>query len=315
MTKRQARPAGGGRAATGIAAAALACALAFAPPAANAADSPLAGTVWTGAGEAVRFADIERAAAAADFVTIGEIHTNAEHHANQARLVAAMAEAGRRPAVVLEMVPRSLQGALDAFLAEETPDAAALGAALAWERRGWPDWAIYRPIAETALAAGLAMAAGDLDRDTIRAIGRGEAAPDGGPDYSEAMRERLGDEIRTAHCNLMPEQAIAPMIAVQQARDRAMADAMLSAGGDGAVLIAGDGHARADRGVPFVLGARAPGKTVVSVGQIEVTGEQTRFSDTLGEGETALPYDYVIFTTVSDDTDHCAALERRIGKD
>lgn len=297
-----------------FAAPALAGLLTIAPFAARAADNPLTGTVWTGAGEAASFEDIEQAAAGADFVAIGEIHSNAEQHANQARLIEAMAKAGRKPTVVFEMVPKGLQGALDAFLAEDTPDAAALGEKLDWEKRGWPDWALYRPIAEAALAAGLPMIAGDLDRDTIRAIGKGEEKPADGIAYSEAIRSKLGDEIRQAHCNLMPEQAIPPMIAVQQARDLSMADAMRNAEGDGAVLIAGGGHTRKDWGVPFVLRAKAPEKTVLSIGQIEVTDEATGFADYPDEGETALPYDYVVFTARSDDTDHCAELKKQMGK-
>jgi len=280
----------------------------------QAADNPLTGTVWTGAGAAARFEDIERAAGKADFVAIGEIHSNAEQHAAQARLIEAMAEAGRKPSVVFEMVPQGLQGALDAFLAEDEPDAATLGETLDWEKRGWPDWAMYQPIAAAALDAGLAMIAGDLDRETIRAIGKGEEPPEGGVAYPEAVTERLGDEIMQAHCNLMPEQAIPPMIAVQQARDLAMAEAMLGAGGDGAVLIAGGGHTRTDWGVPFVLKAKAPDRTVLSIGQIEVTDEGTAFADYLEDGETALPYDYVVFTTRSETTDHCAELKKQMGK-
>lgn len=297
-----------------IAGPALAGLMMFSPIAAEAADNPLVGTVWTGAGEAAGFEDVERAASEADFVAIGEIHSNGEHHATQARLIAAMAKAGRKPTVVFEMVPQRLQRALDAFQNEKTPDAATLGEKLDWEKRGWPDWAIYQPIAEAALAAGLPMAAGDLDRDTIRAIGKGEETPEDGVAYSEAIRKRLGDEIMIAHCNLMPEQAIPPMITVQQARDLSMADAMLNAAGDGAVLIAGGGHTRSDWGVPFVLKAKAPEKTVLSIGQVEVTEEATTFADYVDEGETALPYDYVIFTTPSDDTDHCAELKKQMGK-
>jgi len=297
-----------------IAGLALAGLMTCAPATVQAADNPLVGAVWTGAGQAADFADIEQAARAADFVLIGEIHTNPDHHATQARLIEAMAEAGRKPAVVFEMVPRGLQGALDAFLAEEAPDAAALGERLDWEKRGWPAWSMYQPIAEAALAAGLPMAAGDLDRDTIRAIGKGEETPVAAVAYSDVLRGRLGEEIMQAHCDLMPEQAIPPMIAVQQARDLSMAEAMLASGGDGAVLVAGGGHTRNDWGVPFVLKAKAPGKTVLSIGQIEVTDEEIRFADYLDDGETALPYDYVLFTTRSDDTDHCAQLKEQMGK-
>ena len=83
---------------------------------------------------------------------------------------------------------------------------------------------------------------------------------------------------------------------------------------DRPVLIAGGGHTRSDWGVPFVLRAKAPEKSVLSIGQIEVTEEGTEFADYPDEGETALPYDYVVFTTLSDDTDHCAELKKQMGK-
>lgn len=287
--------------------------LATVPAAGLAADNPLVGTVWTGSGEQAALADIEAAAAGTNFVLIGEIHTNPDHHATQAALIRAMAEAGRRPAVVLEMAPRGLQGELDAFLAEDEPDAAALGERLAWEKRGWPAWSMYQPIAEAALEAGLPMIAGDLDRDTIRAIGRSGEAPDGGVDYPQAERARMGDAITEAHCGLMPEEAIPAMIAVQQARDLSMAEAMLEAGSGGAVLIAGGGHTRGYWGVPLVLRAKAPDSAVLSIGQIEVTEEDIAFADYIEEGETALPYDFVLFTSRSDTRDHCAELKEKMG--
>ncbi|MCI5077841.1 ChaN family lipoprotein [Oricola sp.] len=281
---------------------------------ASAADHPLVGTVWTGRGDPASFADIEHAAVQSDFVLIGEIHSNAEHHATQAKLVRAMAEAGRAPTIVFEMVPRGLQGALDAFLAQDAPDANALGEALQWETRGWPDWAIYQPIAEAALDAGLPMRSGDLDRDTIRAIARGADMPGDPVAYPEALGDRIGAEIMTAHCDLMPAEAIPPMVTVQQARDLSMADAMLASDEDGAVLIAGGGHTRTDWGVPFVLHAKAPDRSVLSIGQFEVTEEGTAFADYIDEGEASLPYDFVIFTTRSDDTDDCAKLREQMGK-
>lgn len=297
-----------------IAALALAGLISIASVAAD-EPNPLVGTVWSGTGAPAAHSDIEASMRAADFVLIGEIHTNAEHHATQAALIRAMVEAGRKPAVVLEMVPRSLQGELDAFLASDNPDAHELGARLNWETRGWPDWDIYQVIAEAAIAAGLPMFAGDLDRNTIRAIGRGEEKFVPAAEYSEATRERLAEELRVSHCNLLPEQAIAPMIAVQLARDAAMAEAMLDhAGSDGAVLIAGGGHARADWGVPFILKAKAPEKTVVSIGQFEVSEGETQFADYAENGETGLPYDFVMFTARGDDTDHCAELKEKMGK-
>lgn len=298
-----------------IAALALATLLTAPLPAALADDNPLVGSQWTGTGKAVSKAAVEDAVRAADFVLIGEIHDNPEHHAIQARLIRTMTQAGRKPAVVLEMVPQGLQGELDAFEAEGSQDAAELGRRLKWEERGWPNWSTYQPIAEAALAAKLRLHAGDLDRETIRAIGRGDIPFETAVAYSDAMRDSLSKELRVSHCNLLPDEAIGPMIKVQQARDTAMATAMLDYGvEDGAVLISGSGHARKDRGVPFVLAARDPGKSIVSIGLMEVQDGMTDFADYPGEGETALPFDFVMFTDRANDVDHCAALKKQMGK-
>ena len=268
-----------------------------------------------GAGEAVAEEAVEEAVRAADFVLIGEIHDNPEHHAIQARLIRAMTEAGRKPAVVFEMVPQGLQGELDAFEAEGSRDVAELGRRLKWEERGWPAWSSYQPIAEAALAAHLSLYAGDLDRETIRAIGKGERPVEPAAAYSDAMRESLAEELRVSHCDLLPDEAIGPMINVQQARDIAMATAMLDYGvEDGAVLISGSGHARKDRGVPFVLDAKEPGRSIVSIGLFEVREGATDFADYLDEGESALPFDFVMFTAKANDVDHCAALKKQMGK-
>lgn len=289
---------------------ALACLLpALAMPAAaqdNAAH-PLVGTVWTGAGDPATMADVEDAARSAGFVLVGEIHPNAGHHRTQARIVEAIAEAGRRPAVVLEMVPQSLQPALDAFNTAEDPDPEALGPSLDWEARGWPDWTAYRTIAEVAAQYDLPLIAGDLDREAMRA-GPGEGAVAYPPD----VEERLRAEIAAAHCGLLPEEAIPAMVGVQQARDLSMAGEMLAAGTGGAVLIAGGGHARTDWGVPFVLGALAPEREVVAIGQMEVLPDLETFAGYVEDGEDALPYDYVLFTERSETKDHCAELEEQL---
>ena len=83
---------------------------------------------------------------------------------------------------------------------------------------------------------------------------------------------------------------------------------------DGAVLIWGSGHARKDRGVPFILKAREPGRSVVSIGLMEVHEGAADFADYLDEGETALPFDFVMFTAKANDIDHCAALKKKMGK-
>ncbi len=284
------------------------------------ADHPLVGTVWSGDGTAANWSDIERAAARADFVLAGEIHPNPDHHRLQARLLQSMVGAGRRPALVFEMIPAAYQAKLDSFSGAAPADAGALGNMVDWEKRGWPDWAIYEPIADVALSSGLPIVAGDLDRETIRSIGRTGRSALGaaeqarlalGGDLPAGLTDTLTGILKESHCNLLPDQAIPAMILVQRARDGAMAAAMTEAkarGADGAFLVAGAGHVRRDLAVPRVLSQTAPGASVLTVALVEVDQEIT---DVAGYGGAGL-YDFLVFTPRWDLTDHCAELEEQM---
>jgi uncharacterized iron-regulated protein len=271
----------------------------------------LTGTVWTGDGMQTGLESVVEAAIAADFVIVGEIHINADHHRIQADVIRAMAESGRAPAVIFEMVPRGLQPVLDAFNEASAPDSGALGEALKWKERGWPDWTMYRPIAEVAAASGSRLVAGDLDRTEIRAIGKG--GDPGGLPYPEEVGDKLKAAIKAAHCDMLPDAALPAMVAVQQARDRSMARAMIEADtGGGAILIAGAGHARTDWGAPFLIRRMKPDTTIISIGLVEVATDADFFVDYLAEGEDRLPYDAVIFTARSETTDPCEEMAERL---
>ncbi|MFP1632030.1 ChaN family lipoprotein [Zhengella sp. ZM62] len=275
-------------------------------------DNPLNGTIAARDGKAATVQALLDAVGGSDFVAVGEIHDNPDHHRIQAEILQAMVDAGKRPAVVFEMVPAALQSVLDK--AGET-GAEKLGDALEWEKRGWPAWSMYRPVAEVALAAGLPLVAGDLDRDVIRAIGRqgsqalqpGEAARIGlDLPFAATASESLKQELVDSHCGMMPEAMIAPMITVQRARDGALAAAMAAHAGRGAFLVAGAGHVREDRGAPAVLAQLLPGTDVLTIGLRE-TGE----SRTVGDYTANETFDFVILTPRANVEDHCAGLRER----
>ena len=292
-------------------------------------DHSLAGTVWQGDGSQAGPADLSAAVLAADYVLLGEIHTNPDHHRIQAMLIGELVAAGRRPAVVFEMIPAGLQKQLDEHLAANPKDASGLGSAVDWEKRGWPDWSIYQPVAEAALDAGLTLKAGGLDRDVLQRIGKTGAAALG-PALAErfGMNQPLDANIETelmqilkeSHCDLLPEAALAPMLTVQRARDGALADAMLSAGEkDGAVLIAGSGHVRHDWTAAAVIKNRVRDAKIVSIALIEVDEAGSTFSDYEiapdgAPGSIVAPFDYIVFTPRADLTDHCAELAERFSK-
>jgi len=251
-----------------------------------------------------------------DFVLLGEKHDNPDHHRLQAWLIDALVRAGRRPPVAFEMIPRDRAGALGAALEAHPDDADALGAALDWAQSGWPDFALYRPIFAAALAARLRIVPGGLPQaeiarlrsgglDTLPAAERERLALD--RPLPDAVRRALVDEVREAHCGMAPETMIDVMIDVQRARDAGLADALLGASGsDGAVLIAGAGHVRRDRGVPLYLTQRAPGRSVLALSFVEVPGAATESEDPLERAsQLDSAFDLVWFTPRVDDEDPC----------
>jgi uncharacterized iron-regulated protein len=275
-------------------------------------DHPLAGQIYRAAdGVRVDQGTLIADASAAEFVLIGEQHDNPEHHRLQAHLVAALQQQRQSPrAVAFEMIPAWRQLDVVEYL-DADGELAGLGEAIAWDASGWPEWAWYQPIAEAALVSDAEIVGADLGiaekraaflqgaqafRSTfVQRTGLGEAWP-------APMMVSLQNELRTAHCDQVPGRVVIGMMRVQRARDAMMADRLAAtAGKGGGVLIAGNGHVRKDRGVPWYLARLRPGGRSVSIGLLEV-------QDEIREPPQGLPYDYVWFTPrVEDRGDPCEA--------
>jgi uncharacterized iron-regulated protein len=289
-------------------------------------DHPLLGRIWdVAAGEFIDSAALVERLRRGRFILLGEKHDNPDHHRLQAWLLRALIAAGRRPAVGFEMFTIDDAPAIARQLAAHPTDAGALAEAVDWQRRGWPDWAMYQPIAEAALEAKLPVVATNLAPATARAVGhRGTAALDSAltarfrldrPLAADA-RAALAEEFRAAHCGYASDHSVDAMILVQRARDAQMAESLATAGEpDGAVLIAGAGHVRRDYGIPIYLAHRAPGASVISVALLEVSQDKlepiayaTRFR------RQTLPVDYLWFSARVDDDDPCVVFEEQLKK-
>jgi uncharacterized iron-regulated protein len=209
---------------------------------------------------------------AADVVILGEVHGNPAHHAFQARAVAAL----RPAALVFEMLLPEQAARADPAL---VGDPAALAAALGWDGRGWPDFALYHPI--LAAAPGALVVGGDVPRAALRQAMAGGAAVAFGPDAARyGLTEPLAPEdaearkaqMAASHCNALPEHMLAGMVEAQRLRDAALARAAVeahAATGGPVAVITGTGHARRDWGIPAALAAAAPGLSVLAVAQVE----------------------------------------------
>ena len=282
---------------------------------------PLVNRVWdVKAGAFVGESAMIKELAASRWVMLGERHDNADHHVLQARVVRGLVEVGRRPVVGFEMLSTDDAAALARFLARGPKDAAGLGDAVNWARSGWPEWRFYQPIAQIALDSGLTIVATNLSRAATDAVRR-NGLPGLGPALTQQLRldevpspetrEAMARELRDAHCDQTPENMLDRMVDVQWARDARMAASLARAGGrDGAVLIAGIGHARNDRGVPAHLARHAPGTRAASVAFIEVDEAKTSPVAYAAAFDGALPFDFVWFTPRVDDTDPCDKFKR-----
>jgi hypothetical protein len=128
-----------------------------------------------------------------------------------------------------------------------------------------------------------------------------------------ASQAEMTADLADAHCGHAPAGVIESMVAVQRARDAHMAWRLVSAGGPGgAVLIAGAGHVRRDRGVPATVARLEPGASVASLAFLEVsTGATDPDAYAVrSSGRRALPYDYVWFTPRREETDPCERFRR-----
>jgi uncharacterized iron-regulated protein len=277
------------------------------------ATHPLVGQIYRVAdGRLVSETKLVEAAAAADFVLIGERHDNRDHHRLQARIVRSLQRHARQPrAVAFEMIGADRQLDIVEYLDQHPGDAAGLGAAVDWESGGWPPWALYEPIARVALANDAQIVAADLNEAQKRAVfGEGAQALRTSfvrrtgldRDFPAGLTSDLRDELHEAHCGQESPDVLRGMYQVQRARDAMMADRLAAASGKaGGILIAGNGHVRNDRGVPWYLARLEPGARTLSIGLVEVRDDVRRLP-------RDLPHDYVWFTPrVDDGEDACAA--------
>jgi uncharacterized iron-regulated protein len=223
----------------------------FAPPAAPAA--PAAPRLLPAEPQAL--ADAMRGM---PVVLLGEVHDNAAQHALRAAALERLLAAGARPAIAFEQFDRERQADVDRARRERPGDADWLITQAAGTRDGW-DWSLYRPFVRLALAHDLPIVAANLSRsDASRVMREGYAAAFdaqtraslGLDDVPAPLRAAHEREVDAGHCGLMPQAMLGPMARAQIARDATLALAIAPWTARGVVLLTGNGHARADIGVP-----------------------------------------------------------------
>lgn len=234
--------------------------------------------------------------AAAPKVLVGERHDNPDHHALQLWLLRALAAQRPQGSLLLEMLTPDQQVKVDqvraAIAAGQAPQD--MLSALAWQP-GWA-WSLYGPLVQHALRQPYPLLAANLERREIMQIYAEVPQLQGQASTAPPVREALFQQIRQSHCNLLPDSQLPAMLAVQQQRDRRMAEALLAAPAP-SLLFAGAFHVRRELGIPLHL---------QDLGAAE--GVQVLILAEVGSQVAAESADYVWYTPAQPEQDHCVKL-------
>ena len=297
-------------------------------------EHPLAGRLWSP--ERGRFMEtglLAREIVHEEFVILGEVHDNPDHHKLRAEIIAAAfgphaaRTSSRPPAVVMEHLRPEQQAVLDRRAGGDwQPSATELMGALEWPRSGWPAASLFLPLFEAIVSAKLPLFAGDPSRERIRAVALGGLASlpaeetarlKLGSALPEAMAVAQVKEIETSHCGLIPGSALRSMADAQRLRDAHLAAAMVAAADrhGAAILLTGNGHARRDRGVPFHLARMAGDRKVVVVEIVEVDPAKTDARAYEERGPDGKPTaDFILFTPKAERPDPCDEMRQMMQK-
>ena len=206
--------------------------------------------------------------APAPYVVVGEQHDNPDHHALQLWLLQRLQAARPQRSLLLEMLQPAQQARVAALKGTSLPGDAALQEQLDWQP-GW-DWAMYGPLVRWGL---------DVPAQLL------------------AANRRLRDTIEASHCGRIDEQQVTAMLAIQQARDQAMAAALANAPTP-ALLLAGNYHARRDLGMPVHWPQASAAPVIVQLQGVSA-----------GALPGAQQTDYLWLTPATPERDYCADWE------
>ncbi len=288
------------------------------------ADHPLVGTIWSVKdGHTITPEELMERLSVDRFVLLGEIHDNVDHHRLQAFVISQLTARHFKPAIVMEQIRADQAGVLKLFMSGKFKTAERMGPAIGWEKSGWPKWPNYQPIAEAALAAGLNIYAGDTTRAMNRKVGKqgfkalpADELENLGLNHplGRKLEEALAVELVASHCDMMPKSMMGPMALVQRYRDSHLANAMSLAAqtNEGVVLIAGNGHVRTDRAVPWYLRGQHIKSTTLMI--VETNKDAQSALDLIPlDPDGKATADYIWVTPRTKREDPCAKLVKRFG--
>ncbi|AWM94314.1 iron(III) ABC transporter [Pseudomonas sp. 31-12] len=241
---------------------------------------------------------VERLAESSRLI-VGEQHDNPDHHQLQLWLLQSLGERRPQGSLLLEMLTPDQQPRIDEVRRASTLPAD-LSGALNWQS-GW-DWNLYGPIVRFVLTQPYPLLAANLDNHEVRTVYGKPPTVSGSRSNASSVKDELLAQINDSHCGLLPTSQMPAMLAVQQQRDRRMAERLLSAPMP-SLLLAGAYHARKDVGVPI---------HVLDLGEPEAP-TVLMLAEQGGEVTPAMA-DFVWYTPATPAQDYCAQMRKQFGK-
>lgn len=284
------------------------------------ADHPLAGKIWdVKAGAFMSRQQLSKRIGESRYLLLGETHDNQVHHQGERWAIQQLRKRQRSAAIAFEMISQQ-QGRVIA--GRQYDSAESLIAGLNHIDANWDYSRFYGAIFTEALQAGYTVLPANLDRQEIMTIARkGEAEL---PPKVKALMdshvlpaEQVAEsrkEIEGSHCGMINEQMTTAMMLVQRAKDAQMTRAIQANNTvDTRVLVAGSGHVRKDRGVPFYLSSQGKENNLLTIAWAEVQEEAVDAEAYAAFwGAKKLPFDVVWFTPRFDRPDPCVQFRQHM---
>jgi uncharacterized iron-regulated protein len=249
------------------------------------------------------------------FVLLGETHDNQRHHDLQQQLIEHLADRFPPTSVAFEMINNEQAATLGDL---NQYDIDSLIKRLSDSGDGWNYQANYRALLATSLNNDLAIHPANIDKNKLMSLMQNETGEIDPKTQAwliqmpldADLENRLRQENVDSHCGMFTADDATPMVRVQRARDVVMAQSLFTSKAEKRVLIAGLGHVREDRGVPFYLTQQVPVSSVLTIGFIEVDPEKMTPEQYMASWDQArFPFDYVWFTASADREDPCLAFQ------
>lgn len=239
---------------------------------------------------------------------LGEKHDNPDHHRLRLALLRDLLLPDARSLLVLEMMQGAQQIQIDALSDLSSANPETLASELAWDNEGWP-WQFYGPAVMLALERHTSLRAGNINSSEVMKIYRDTEFGSTSQTLAPEQLAQLARDIDSSHCGMLPSDQIPAMVRVQQARDQAMADALMSGAGatEQRILLAGNYHIRHDLGVPNYLNDSST-RRPLSMAFLEVDPEHTAAGNYLQQFSETGAYDVIWFTPALTQEDYCAGM-------